>query len=194
MVDTRIIQRLDYPEYIIDVDRAKAADLGLTQTDVMQNVVAALNSSIQFNKKNFWIDPVSSNQYYVGVQYPEEDIQSVETLLDIPDHRARLKTSRSRCGTSSRCAAQACPRDHAHQSAADHRPDDGSLGPRPGTRRRRRRHASSPNSASRSKPAIWAPFDPGYRPTTKPMEGSRDRALAASTPACRIRSSTWAWA
>ena len=50
----------------------------------MKNVVAALNSSIQFNKKNFWIDPVSHNQYFVGVQYPEEDIDSVETLLDVP--------------------------------------------------------------------------------------------------------------
>ena len=29
VVDARIIQRLDYPEDIIDVDRAKAADLGL---------------------------------------------------------------------------------------------------------------------------------------------------------------------
>ena len=84
MVDCRIIQRLDYPEYIIDVDRAKAADLGLNQADVMKNVVAALNSSIQFNKRNFWIDPVSHNQYFVGVQYPEEDIKSIETLLDIP--------------------------------------------------------------------------------------------------------------
>ena len=69
---------------MIDIDRAKAADLGLTQADVIQNVVAALNSSIQFNKKNFWIDPVSHNQYFVGVQYPEADIRSVETLLNIP--------------------------------------------------------------------------------------------------------------
>ncbi len=50
----------------------------------MKNVVAALNSSIQFNKKNFWIDPVSKNQYFVGVQYFEEDIDSIETLLDVP--------------------------------------------------------------------------------------------------------------
>jgi multidrug efflux pump subunit AcrB len=84
VVDSRIIQRLDYPEYILDVDRAKAADLGLSQGDVMKNVIAALNSSIQFNKKNFWIDPISSNQYYVGVQYPEGDILSIDTLLDIP--------------------------------------------------------------------------------------------------------------
>jgi len=84
VVDARIVQRLDYPEYIIDVDRFKAADLGLNQTEVMRNVVAALNSSIQYHKKNFWIDPVSKNQYFVGVQYFEEDIDSVETLLDIP--------------------------------------------------------------------------------------------------------------
>ncbi|MGO9108411.1 MAG: efflux RND transporter permease subunit [Thermoguttaceae bacterium] len=84
IVDSRILQRLDYPEYVIDVDRTKAADLGLNQDDVMKNVVAALNSSIQFNKRNFWIDPVSQNQYYVGVQYPEADIKSINTLLDIP--------------------------------------------------------------------------------------------------------------
>ena len=84
VVDARIIQRLDYPEYIIEVDRAKVADLGLNQAVVMKNVVAALNSSIQFHKKNFWIDPVSKNQYFVGVQYFEEDIDSVETLLDVP--------------------------------------------------------------------------------------------------------------
>jgi len=84
IVDARIIQRLNYPEYVVNVDRTKAADLGLTQEDVMQNVVAALNSSIQFNKKNFWIDPVSHNQYFVGVAYPESDIKSVDSMLDIP--------------------------------------------------------------------------------------------------------------
>ena len=84
VVDARVIQRLNYPEFVINVDRAKAADLGLTQEDVMKNVVAALNSSIQFNKKNFWLDPVAKNQYFVGVQYPEKDITSVETMMDIP--------------------------------------------------------------------------------------------------------------
>jgi multidrug efflux pump subunit AcrB len=84
VVDARIIQRLDYPQYVLEVDQAKAALLGLSQKDVMQNVVSAFNSSVQFNKKNFWIDSRTSNQYFVGVQYPEEDIYSVETLLDIP--------------------------------------------------------------------------------------------------------------
>jgi len=84
VVDARIIQRLDYPQYVLEVDQAKTSALGLNQADVMQNVVSAFNSSVQFNKKNFWIDPKSSNQYFVGVQYPEQDISSVDTLLDIP--------------------------------------------------------------------------------------------------------------
>jgi multidrug efflux pump subunit AcrB len=84
VVDCRILQRLDYPQYFVEVDQAKAADIGLTQADVMRNLVAALNSSIQFNKRNFWIDPISHNQYYVGVQYPEDEIQSIDTLMDVP--------------------------------------------------------------------------------------------------------------
>ena len=93
VVDCRILQRLNYPEYVINVDRAKAAGMGLTQMEVMQNLVAALNSSIQFNKKNFWIDPVSHNQYFVGVQYPEENIASIDTLLDVPINSPAQKKS-----------------------------------------------------------------------------------------------------
>ena len=84
VVDARILQRLNYPQFVITVDRQKSAELGLTQEDVMRNVVAAANSSISFNKKNFWIDPVSYNQYFVGVTYPEQEFQSMEDLLDIP--------------------------------------------------------------------------------------------------------------
>lgn len=84
VVDARVIQRLNYPEYRINVDRKKSAEMGLTQEDVMRNVVAAINSSIQFNKNNFWIDPKNKNQYYVGVQYREKDMKSVETLLNVP--------------------------------------------------------------------------------------------------------------
>ncbi len=84
VVDARIVQRLDYPQYVLEIDQAKVSAVGLTQTDVMRNVVAAFNSSVQFNKQNFWIDPKSSNQYFVGVQYPEADITSLDTLLDVP--------------------------------------------------------------------------------------------------------------
>ncbi|HSQ56975.1 MAG TPA: efflux RND transporter permease subunit, partial [Gemmata sp.] len=84
VVDARIMQRLDYPQYTLEVDQSKASSTGLTQRDVMENVIAAFNSSVQFNKKNFWIDPKSHNQYYVGVQYPESAMKDLDTLLDIP--------------------------------------------------------------------------------------------------------------
>jgi multidrug efflux pump subunit AcrB len=82
-VDVRISQRFDYPQLYIEVDRTKAAELGLTQQDVIQNVVTCLNSSIQF-ARNFWIDPVSGNQYWVGVQFNEAAVDSVDTLLNVP--------------------------------------------------------------------------------------------------------------
>jgi multidrug efflux pump subunit AcrB len=84
IVDARVLQRPDAPELVINVDRTKAAQLGLNQDDVMTSVIAATNSSITYNKKNFWIDPVSSNQYYVGVQYPDKNFQSIDDILNIP--------------------------------------------------------------------------------------------------------------
>ncbi len=84
VVDARIVQRMDAPAFRITVDRDKASRLGLTQAEVMHNVVAATNSSITFHKTNFWIDPVTKNQYYVGVQYPERNFVSMASLRNIP--------------------------------------------------------------------------------------------------------------
>ena len=84
VVDARVLQRLDFPQYIVEVDRDRAADLELPLPYVVKNVVAAINGSIQFNKNNVYIDPISKGQYFVGVQYAEEEIGSLETLLDIP--------------------------------------------------------------------------------------------------------------
>jgi len=82
-VDVRVAQRMDYPQIAIDVDRTKAAQLGLVQEDVIKNVVTALNSSIGFNPA-FWIAPNNKNHYFLGAQYAEHDIKSFETLRDIP--------------------------------------------------------------------------------------------------------------
>ncbi len=84
VVDARVIQSLDAPELTVEVDRAKAAQLGLSQDYIMKNVIAATNSTIAYNKKNFWIDPKTTNQYFVGVQYAEGKIKSIEDLYNIP--------------------------------------------------------------------------------------------------------------
>jgi len=81
--DVRIKQKLDYPQIALDVDRVKSACLGLTQTDVVKNVVTALNSSINFDPA-FWIDSSNGNHYFVGAQYREKDISTLDTLKNIP--------------------------------------------------------------------------------------------------------------
>lgn len=82
-VDVRIQQKLDYPRIDINVDRVKAAYLGLTQEDVVKNIVTTLNSSINFAPA-FWIDPKNGNHYFLGAQYGEEKIKSLDTLENIP--------------------------------------------------------------------------------------------------------------
>lgn len=62
--DVRIQQRLDYPQIGVDVDRIKAAHLGLTQENIVKNIVTALNSSINF-KPFFWIDHRNGNHYFI---------------------------------------------------------------------------------------------------------------------------------
>ncbi|MFT7667676.1 MAG: multidrug efflux pump subunit AcrB [Planctomycetota bacterium] len=82
-VDVRVGQPLEYPAVMIDVDRIKAAEVGLTQEEVIKNVVTAINSSVNFNP-SFWIDPNNGNHYLIGAQYPEDEIEDFNTLLDIP--------------------------------------------------------------------------------------------------------------
>ncbi|MDI6759321.1 MAG: efflux RND transporter permease subunit, partial [Candidatus Brocadiaceae bacterium] len=81
--DVRVQQNLDYPMIDIEIDRVKASYLGVAQKDVVTNVVAALNSSINFSPA-FWLDHVTGNHYFVGAQYLEEDINSFDTLENIP--------------------------------------------------------------------------------------------------------------
>src|SRR6058998_1352775 len=82
-VDVRIQQKLDAPQINVDVDRVKAAQVGLTQEAIVKNIVTALNSSINF-APSFWIDEHNGNHYFIGAQYREDDIKSLETVLDIP--------------------------------------------------------------------------------------------------------------
>jgi multidrug efflux pump subunit AcrB len=81
--DVHIQQRLDAQQRIILVDRKKAADAGLDLAQVINQVATAMNSSVSI-KRNFWIDYKSGNQYFVGVQYPENPSQRMKDVLDIP--------------------------------------------------------------------------------------------------------------
>ena len=90
--DVRVSQRDDAPYLTLEVDRQKAIKLGLTAEDVMQQVVVAMNSSVSV-QRSFWIDAQSGNQYFVGVQYPEDAGRTLEDVLSIPVKGAAGGTS-----------------------------------------------------------------------------------------------------
>jgi multidrug efflux pump subunit AcrB len=92
VVDARVIQKPNYPELTLVVDRAKSAELGLTQKDIMKAIIGATNSSITYNKKNFWIDERNGMQYFVGVQYPETKFETKQDILNVPVTSAKQKT------------------------------------------------------------------------------------------------------
>jgi len=81
--DVRIKQKLDYPQLTLNIDRTKAAFLGVNAEEAVKNVVTSLNSSVNFDPA-FWIDERNGNHYFVGAQYPEKEINSVDTLMNIP--------------------------------------------------------------------------------------------------------------
>jgi multidrug efflux pump subunit AcrB len=80
--DVHVVQRLDAPYLLFDVDRKKAADFGLSADDVVLQLVAAMNSSVSINR-NFWIDTQSGNQYFVAVQYPENSDLRLQDVMNI---------------------------------------------------------------------------------------------------------------
>ena len=80
--DVRVLQRLDQPAKNIDIDRIKAAELGIEPVDAIKNMVAALNSTTTFDKA-FWIDESNGNHYYVGVTYAEADIDNRFVLENV---------------------------------------------------------------------------------------------------------------
>jgi hydrophobic/amphiphilic exporter-1 (mainly G- bacteria), HAE1 family len=81
--DVLIPQDIDYPALELDVDREKASQLGLSQKEIVDNVITALTSNGMI-APNYWIDPRSGNPYLLTVQYPESAVQTLTDLKQIP--------------------------------------------------------------------------------------------------------------
>src|SRR5690348_176520 len=81
--DVLIPQDIDYPALELDVDREKAGLLGLSQKEIVDNVITALTSNSMI-APNYWIDPRSGNPYLLTVQYPESAVKSLTDLKQIP--------------------------------------------------------------------------------------------------------------
>jgi multidrug efflux pump subunit AcrB len=83
VVDLRIHQDFDYPTLSVEVDRSKAALVGLTQTDVASNLLVSLSGSSQ-TTLSFWIDPKNGSQYSITAQTPQFRLASLGDLASTP--------------------------------------------------------------------------------------------------------------
>ena len=83
IVDAHLQQETDGPAFLADIDRARAAQLGLRAGDIINNMNISLSSSEQVSP-NFWNDPVTGRPYYIVVQTPEPQVKSLNDLNNTP--------------------------------------------------------------------------------------------------------------
>jgi multidrug efflux pump subunit AcrB len=77
-----IPQDMNYPALRLDVDRVHAAELGLSQKDVVDNVITALNSNAMI-APNYWVDHKTGNDYFLTVQYYESGKPAIHDMADL---------------------------------------------------------------------------------------------------------------
>jgi multidrug efflux pump subunit AcrB len=83
IADAHLQQEVDAPAFYAQIDRTRAAQLGLNASTVATNVNVSLSSSEQVSP-NFWTDPTSGIPYYLAVQTPEYKVNSLNALGNTP--------------------------------------------------------------------------------------------------------------
>jgi hydrophobic/amphiphilic exporter-1 (mainly G- bacteria), HAE1 family len=77
-----IPQDMNYPALRLDINRIHAAELGLGEKAVVDNVITALNSNIMI-APNYWVDYQTGNDYFLSVQYYEQGKAAIHNLMDL---------------------------------------------------------------------------------------------------------------
>jgi len=83
VVDSHVFQVPNAPALTVDLDRALATQIGVTQQEAANNVLVATNSSAQ-TSPNFWVDPRNSVSYPLVVQVPPYRIDTSQDLKTMP--------------------------------------------------------------------------------------------------------------
>jgi hydrophobic/amphiphilic exporter-1 (mainly G- bacteria), HAE1 family len=77
-----IPQDMNYPTMHLDIDRVHAKELGLSQEEIINNVITALNSNTMI-APNFWVDYKTGNDYFLTVQYYENGHPAIHNIVDL---------------------------------------------------------------------------------------------------------------
>ncbi len=83
LVDVHLQQELDGPDFLADIDRARATQFGLTASGIANDINISLSSSEQVTP-NFWTDPTSGIPYYLAVQTPQYLADSLNEIKNTP--------------------------------------------------------------------------------------------------------------
>ena len=83
VADAHLQQEVDAPELLARIDRARAAQFGLTANAIATDLNISLSSSEQVSP-NFWTDPKNGTPYYLAVQTPEFRENSLNALKNTP--------------------------------------------------------------------------------------------------------------
>jgi multidrug efflux pump subunit AcrB len=82
-VDAHVHQRLNAPTLNLQMDRSRLQQVGLTASNVGQNLLIALSGSSQ-TAPAFWLNPQNGVVYNVAVQTPQYQVDSLDALLNLP--------------------------------------------------------------------------------------------------------------
>src|SRR5207245_8034431 len=83
VVDAHLQQEVYAPDFYVQIDRARALQFGITASDIGNNLGTSLSSSEQVSP-NFWTDPTNGIPYYIAVQTPQYQMQSMNDLGNTP--------------------------------------------------------------------------------------------------------------
>jgi multidrug efflux pump subunit AcrB len=81
--DVQIGQSYKYPAIDINIDRTRAAELGVDVGQISRTLTASTSSS-RLTEKNVWIDEKAGLSYQVQVEVPEYQMSSLDDIREIP--------------------------------------------------------------------------------------------------------------
>ena len=78
-VDVCVHQVVNAPQYVYNVDRTRANQMGLTQRDVSNSALVNLSTSFQV-APNFWLNNKNGVNYYLAATTPQSVLNSLDAL------------------------------------------------------------------------------------------------------------------
>jgi multidrug efflux pump subunit AcrB len=81
--DVQLGQPIHYPAIDIDIDRIRAAELGVDIDQISRSLVASTSSS-RLTEKNVWVDTKAGLSYSVQVEVAENKMTSLNDINEIP--------------------------------------------------------------------------------------------------------------